>query len=85
MAERMTKAPEQHGRPKYPWNEWCDGSWWAASWGRDFTCSLVSFQALVHDTAKKRGCIAHTVVNKEKRLVQFQVEPKPVELERKSA
>jgi hypothetical protein len=74
MAERLTEAPERYSRPRYPWDEWADGSWWAASWGRDFVCSLEGFRALVHETAKKRGGKAHTSVDIQKRIVHFQVE-----------
>jgi hypothetical protein len=76
VAERLTNAPNRrtNDSPNYPWSEWADGSWWSASWGRDFVCSLSSFRALVYQTAKARGTKAETRLLKEKRIVQFRIE-----------
>lgn len=55
----------------YPWNEWCDGSAWEAVRGSDFNISCDQFQNNVHQTARRRGIKATTLIVDED-TVQFQ-------------
>jgi len=74
MAERINGPNQTNDSPNYPWGEWSDGSWWSASWGRDFVCSMASFRALVYQTARAQGGRAQTKLIKDKRVVQFRIE-----------
>jgi hypothetical protein len=57
MAQRL-KPDQQHWlthehrsssvKEKYPWREWCDGSWWVIEEGRDYTVTQKTFENTVY-------------------------------------
>lgn len=58
MAERVDRLPWNRGRgpaPKYPYDEWFDGSIWLLKPGEDFTCKVTSLQTRLRSEASRRG------------------------------
>lgn len=41
--------------PKYPWDEWMDGSTWRITRGADFDVKVLSIRSGVHRCARQRG------------------------------
>ena len=44
-------------KEKYPWNEWCDGSWWLIERNKDYFVADVTFQNTVYKMKAHYGPI----------------------------
>jgi hypothetical protein len=55
MAKRLEVFPSFRSEPRYPWDEWLDGSVWELEQGRDFTSKVPTFRANAQTQARKRG------------------------------
>lgn len=42
-------------KQKYPWGSWSDGQTWKVERGEDFTCTVQTFCAQLHNRARKTG------------------------------
>ena len=63
MAERLENYEfgKASGRPpKYPWDEWLDGSTWRITRGADFDGKVVSMRKMVSLAGRQRGLRAET-------------------------
>lgn len=62
MARRLAELPEtRRGRkPKYPWDEWEDGSVWEILHGVDYQVSTASMQTALYVRARHRGLRVQT-------------------------
>jgi hypothetical protein len=62
MAKRLKSFPKVVGgrRPKYPWDEWTDGSIWELRGGQDFEVAAYAMQAMLHGKARKLGLTVKT-------------------------
>lgn len=66
MATRT--QPDEHERIRpgppspYPWDKWCDGSWWHVKRGEDYTVVTKSFRATAFKYAKRHGYALRTHV-----------------------
>lgn len=79
MAERLKKLPAKSrgpGRPpKYPWDQWSDGSVWRATSGTDFDCSRDGFVDALRQFAHRnrdRLRVSVRMSNDEPDVVIFQ-------------
>ena len=56
MAERVDRIPGSRagGVPKYPWEEWLDGSLWKLIQGKDFECKPESMHSVAKTAARNR-------------------------------
>lgn len=55
MARQLEVFPSFRSEPRYPWDEWLDGSVWELEVGRDFTSKVPTFRANAQIQARKRG------------------------------
>lgn len=63
MAERITEqearafieSPVRRGdkSPKYPWHQWCDGSWWRIERGVDYDIPTTDMHAGINKRATR--------------------------------
>lgn len=76
MATAITNLADMVRTPKYPWDEWEDGSIWEAHAEEDYTVSDKSFYQGVQNHAKlmrQRGIDVRAVTrNPSQGVVQFQ-------------
>lgn len=70
MAERIDRIA-QHGRARYPWDEWLDGSAWRISRGVDFDCPVNSMASIIYQRAARGGLTV--VVRQRDDSVELQV------------
>ena len=55
MARKLDVFPSLSSEPRYPWDEWLDGSVWELEKGRDFNSKVPTFRANAQTQARKRG------------------------------
>ena len=56
MAEHVNEIPGRRRTiPRYPWEEWFDGSVWELVQGKDFACKTVSMHGIAKAAARVRG------------------------------
>ena len=76
----MAKVLKEHNFARrlslYPWDKWLDGQTWQLTQGKDFKCSVLSFQSTAQATANKRGGRLRTHTKDKKLVIQFYREPK---------
>lgn len=67
MARKVRKFDfERRGQPKYPWDQWTDGSTWEVVQGEDFDCQPGSLVVYLYHKANQIGKRVRTQVVKGK-------------------
>lgn len=74
MADRIdTFTPGKGGAlPKYPWEDWTDGSPWRIHRGQDYDISTESMAAVVRNYARRVGLTVETKRSRDEDFVEFQ-------------
>lgn len=77
---KVVKEFSESGSSRYgtlPWAKWLDGQIWQLTFGEDFSTSLRSFAAYVHQAAGRRGLKAKTkIISPDTVQIQAITEPR---------
>lgn len=54
-ARALIAGYNQHTEPKYPWDQWMNGSWWLIKQGEDFDSQIESLRTGLLNRARRHG------------------------------
>lgn len=79
MARRIESLPARRrpgAAPKYPWDQWTDGSAWEIRRGKDFDATPAAMASHLRWRAGRDGLAVRVVVHGETVSFQFEAETK---------